>query len=398
LDLRALLSESPVQCIIVAPAYRLNLFGFLASPEISETCPDFASNLGFWDQRLALEWTHDNISCFGGNPSNITLSGYSAGSYSVFYQLAYDLSLPDEMAIAKRAIMSSNGPGTQPKSLSAAQHQFDELMEALEIPSSLSAHDKFVRLRNLDAMTLIEASTKMQQFQFRPVTDGSFVRHGLLNELSNGIFAQRMRRRNVKLMNGECSDEWYVYGTLRPPEPGYDSMLHRLKADYSHEVCEVLMTHYFPNHELSPKYESWQAAFGHVYADVQICALNRGLVNALIKHGAGELVYRYRIEWRAECVAKSLPKEAGVSHGSDQAIWFWGNGNDLTAEEKKVITKAFHEPLSKFLLGEQVDWGTRHPMQLRTLKSNGSVMVEEDPLLEEGLSLWNALEPTWCSI
>ena len=64
------------------PAYRLNVFGFLASRELEEESSRNGQpfgNYGFWDQRLALEWTYKNISYFGGDASNITVAGYSAG-------------------------------------------------------------------------------------------------------------------------------------------------------------------------------------------------------------------------------------------------------------------------------------------------------------------------------
>lgn len=44
-------------------------------------------NYGFWDQRLALEWTYKNISYFGGDASNITVAGYSAGKPWIAYVL-----------------------------------------------------------------------------------------------------------------------------------------------------------------------------------------------------------------------------------------------------------------------------------------------------------------------
>ncbi|KAF1940276.1 paraben-hydrolyzing esterase precursor, partial [Clathrospora elynae] len=392
IDLRALLSESPAECIVVAPAYRLNVFGFLALKELPQSCPDYAFNLGFWDQRMALQWTYENINYFGGDASNITIGGYSAGSHSVFHQLSYDLGLPDEKAIVKRAMMLSNGPGMQPKSLDEAQDQSDELLKTLDIASDLSPVEKLARLRSLGAGTIVEASNNIKFHQFRAVTDGSFVRHGLFNELSNGVFAQRMKRRRIKLIIGECSDEHSVYGTWRPPKPGYNNMLNRLEADYPREACKVLMTRYFPNRKLPAKYKSWQAAFGHIYADVQIHALGLGMVSELVKQGAGDLIHRYRIEWRAKCVDKELPKEYGISHGSDMAIWFWGNGNTLTEDEKAVVKKAFHEPLSHFLKGDKMDWGIEHGMQLRTLKSNGSVIIEESVRLEEGMKLWDALK------
>lgn len=261
-----MLNETACKAIIVAPAYRLNVFGFLASPELCQTSPDSSVNVGFWDQRLALEWTWQNISYFGGNASNITVGGYSAGSHSTFHQLAYDLGVPDSKSIIRRVLMLSNGPGMQPKSLDEAQMQFDELLETLQIPSNLSAADKIKKLRTLDAKELVKASIRMEKYhQFRAVTDGSFVRHGLLNELDSGVFARQLKRRGVKLIIGECSDEHYVYGQFRPPKNSLNSLLERLQADYPLAACEALIKHYFPDGKI-PSDKTAQDAFGRIYA------------------------------------------------------------------------------------------------------------------------------------
>jgi carboxylesterase type B len=84
----ALLGEANFNAIIVMPAYRLGVFGFLCSSEIEQDAAsvgETVGNHGFWDQRLALEWTRDNIALFEGNPLQVTISGYSAGeSPSIF--------------------------------------------------------------------------------------------------------------------------------------------------------------------------------------------------------------------------------------------------------------------------------------------------------------------------
>ncbi|WP_136481005.1 carboxylesterase/lipase family protein [Cognatitamlana onchidii] len=70
--------------VVVTVNYRLNIFGFLAHPELStETNYEGSGNYGFMDQQLALQWVKNNIAVFGGDPNRITIAGESAGARSV---------------------------------------------------------------------------------------------------------------------------------------------------------------------------------------------------------------------------------------------------------------------------------------------------------------------------
>ncbi|KAF5854940.1 hypothetical protein ETB97_010554 [Aspergillus alliaceus] len=96
--------------IMVSTNYRTNLFGFPASPEI----PTDRQNLGFLDQRKALQWVHQNIRAFGGDPSRITIFGESSGGYSVKQLIANPPEpLPFQAAIIQSQALGAEGSGKE---------------------------------------------------------------------------------------------------------------------------------------------------------------------------------------------------------------------------------------------------------------------------------------------
>ena len=67
--------------VLVTVNYRLGMVGFFAHPALTKESPHHSSgNYGLLDQLLALQWVHDNIAKFGGNPANVTAFGQSAGA------------------------------------------------------------------------------------------------------------------------------------------------------------------------------------------------------------------------------------------------------------------------------------------------------------------------------
>ncbi|KAJ5646357.1 CAZyme family CE10 [Penicillium lividum] len=398
----ALLGETNLNAVVVLPAYRVNLFGFLYSTELAEdaaTVGETVGNHGFWDQRLALEWTKENIQLFGGNPDNITISGYSAGANSVFHQLAYDLRQPDSQAIVRQACMFSNSPAVQPKSPADNQIQFNQLLIALEIPLTLSGNEKLARLRSLPPKALLDAVNKIDLHQFRPTTDSGFILPTLFTSLDSGEFARRMLARNVRLMLGECRDERHLYATWFPPKSNTLSALRtRLIADYPERIVDAVLPLHYPDGKLPSDCKDWVSdAWGRIYADMQVYHMQRGFIHALTSNTGGvdasSLLYRYRIEYRATCMDKAMPIEWGVTHSSDYPLWFWGNGDVLTSAEKKNTYEALVGPLSRFLQGPAVTgsnefgWGTSGH-GVRTFKPDGTVKIERDAMWYEGVDVW----------
>lgn len=74
-------------CVFVTLDYRLGLFGFNCLPALCSG-EDDTGNFTLLDIAKALDWVRDNIAQFGGDPDNVTVSGFSAGGRDVMAMLA----------------------------------------------------------------------------------------------------------------------------------------------------------------------------------------------------------------------------------------------------------------------------------------------------------------------
>ena len=94
--------------VMVTINYRVGIFGFLAHPELTKESDYKASgNYGSLDQVAALQWVHDNIAAFGGDPNRVTIAGQSAGAMSVHSLIESPLT----KGLFQRAIAESGNSG-----------------------------------------------------------------------------------------------------------------------------------------------------------------------------------------------------------------------------------------------------------------------------------------------
>jgi len=90
--------------IVVTLNYRLGVLGFLNTRRLEGERRDQA-NFGLQDQLMALGWVQENIERFGGDPTNVTLFGESAGGFSICALLAS----PQAEGLFSKAIIQSGG-------------------------------------------------------------------------------------------------------------------------------------------------------------------------------------------------------------------------------------------------------------------------------------------------
>ncbi|KIW67800.1 hypothetical protein PV04_07027 [Phialophora macrospora] len=388
--------------IIVSPTYRLNLFGFLAGAELASLHEDPSpSNFGLWDQRAALEWVAKNIQLFGGDPSNITVGGLSAGANSTFFQLNYDSQLPPEQRLIKRIYLWSNAVAIQPNPTTSPvlTQQFNDLCAIFNVPAKASPREKLDRLREVPSQDLIAALAKMKMHTFRSSTDECFINPTFLASLHSGTFTTRLAQNNVSVFLGEVSDEKELYKIVNPPST-YQGLLTQLGNYYPQAVVNALLSLYSIPAAKDPDAAKWAEVFSQIVADGQVHASLRGLTHVLLNPPARpgvqglprSKVHRYRISWRAKNLDNWISAHVGVCHGLDAPIW-WGSGwrADFTDQDKQIL-KNIVEPFGRFLYGEDVaaGGGMKGERYLRLIDQQGNVQEDhEDELWDRGIKIWD---------
>ena len=147
--------------VVVTINYRLGVMGFFAHPELSSENPNHVSgNYGILDQIAALQWVHDNIASFGGDPDQITICGESAGAFSI--SVLY--SSPLAKGLFCRATAQSGGFMDR----ETVMYKQMMLHEAEDFFSGICNGKNLAELRRMSADELIEMTASVS---FTPVRD-----------------------------------------------------------------------------------------------------------------------------------------------------------------------------------------------------------------------------------
>lgn len=205
--------------IFVSVEYRCNLFGFLCHPWLTAESPNKTSgNYGILDQLCAIEWIHDNIRAFGGDPDNITIFGQSAGAMSV----QTIVSSPMSKGLVAKAIMQSGGSYKEGLHNDLYLHKAEEF--GLALTDMLQVHS-LEELRLLKAEVLLN---KLPEFSenisksyaglfLTPVIDGYVLEKGYYQTIDEGAFL------NIPYMLGSTKND-----IMCPPDSAKEeSILYR---------------------------------------------------------------------------------------------------------------------------------------------------------------------------
>jgi len=161
-------------------------------------------NAGLKDQNLALQWVRDNIAAFGGNASDVTIFGESAGGMSVGLHVVSPMS----RGLFKGAIMQSgtallNIQQTNPREYAhALAWQID--------PQSISSTSTSQQIRDVLQAASVDTLRELTTGMIGPVlevqSDQSFITESLYETLEFGNFAR------VPVIVGVTSEEQLGFG------------------------------------------------------------------------------------------------------------------------------------------------------------------------------------------
>ncbi|CAO3421159.1 hypothetical protein [Azospirillum endophyticum] len=147
--------------IVVTLNYRLGALGFMAAQVPADGTKgaqtvDINGNFGLDDQRNALRWVQANIARFGGDPSQVTLFGESAGAMSTGLHL---FASPASAPLFQAAIMESNPIGSLYRPIADTRRQGTNFIHWLctKTLKLLSCPGNMAWLQGLSAGTILAA-------------------------------------------------------------------------------------------------------------------------------------------------------------------------------------------------------------------------------------------------
>jgi para-nitrobenzyl esterase len=253
--------------VFVSINYRVGIFGFFAHPELSQESGHNASgNYGIMDQVAALKWVQKNIAAFGGDPSNVTIAGQSAGSMSVNCLVASPLArnlFNKAIAQSGASIVAGGFGGT---TLQQAEQ------EGMRIAQSMQA-GSISELRKKPADEVF----KKGQGQRGPIIDGY-----VLPQSVPAIFAAR-KENSVALLTGWNEDEGLIFGPVKKA----DAFRKDLEERFTIEATTALKFYPASNDEEAA------ASQLNLSRDMIFGVQNYAWANVQHSHGSKVFVYRF---------------------------------------------------------------------------------------------------------
>jgi para-nitrobenzyl esterase len=193
--------------VVVTIHYRLGAFGYLYLGGHGGDAWGATANAGQLDQIAALRWVRANIAAFGGDPTNVTIFGESAGSMAAATLLA----MPAARGLFRRAILQS-GAANRVGDAETGAKLAARMLEKLGI-----AEKDAGKIREAPAEAILKAQLSMAAagmgLPFAPIVAGNTLPVQPLAAVTGGA------AREIEIIIGSNRDEMKLFnaGVARAP-------------------------------------------------------------------------------------------------------------------------------------------------------------------------------------
>lgn len=233
--------------VVVTVNHRLGAAGYLNLSAYGEKYADSA-NVGMWDVIYALQWIHDNIEAFGGDPDNVTVFGQSGGGAKVMTLMA----TPYAKGLFHKGIIQSGATETVGPVLTSQEVslRITELVLAdLGLDETNIKNIQSMPFSQIDAAgtrALQQVANEYQiespfggsySYEWEPVVDGDFLP---TNPVTEDGFAEA--GRDIPILIGSNLNEWAMMtgGFGLEANMSEADVLSRLQSTYGESAKAVL--------------------------------------------------------------------------------------------------------------------------------------------------------------
>jgi len=280
--------------VLVTLNYRLGPFGFFSHPALAADGSP-RGNQGLLDQKRALEWVHDNIAAFGGDPANVTVFGESAGSSDVCYHVVSPLS----RGLFHKAISESGGCTVSPRGTgdTTAEQTADQMRAFARALGCASDADALTCLRSKTTGEILAQAMQPNpssggyffkaDWSFSVVVDGAggFVPEPPRALLERGDFAK------VPYLLGSNNDEGSLFTltTVIGSEAEYRALLAQ---GYGKNADRV-----FAQYPPSAFNGDFRAAYSRLLGDSSLVCGTHDVARRVASAGAKVFMYNFNVTW-----------------------------------------------------------------------------------------------------
>lgn len=300
--------------VAVSMNYRLHLFGFLDGVALRA---NGTPNAGLLDQRAAIEWVQRHISQFGGDPTDITIAGESAGGAAVVLQAtAYGgVRRPP----FKRAIAQSIGlyPLPLPAEIEGI---FQNVTSAASCPSN--GTEAMACLRAAPLSTLIKSINNVRTNFLAPTIDGP---QGFLPDLPSKMITQGRFSQGLDVIAGHVTNDGQNFAgnpaNLNSDADVVATIVKRYRHLTNATLEKILQIYPAPSVPGSPFATQYERTWTIMQETIFGC-MDQHWANATLARGSRN-TYSYRFNVPNPVVRASNPY-MGAMHASD--VYYLFNG------------------------------------------------------------------------